>query len=366
MPRKRDSRILIVDDDPRIVGLLETLLADAGYSDVISTTCSREVLASWAGWRPDAVLLDVHMPEPDGLAILRELKRHEHGEVDAVPVIMLTGDETGHTRRAALALGATDFVTKPFDATEVRLRLRNALTIRNHHLQLEQRVRLRTGELEVARLELLHRLALTAEFRDDETHQHTQRVGRTADFLAEILSPDDADVIRLAAPLHDIGKVGIPDAILLKPGKLTAAEFERMKQHTHIGKLILQESASPVLRAAEQIAFSHHERWDGRGYPLGQAREEIPLSGRITAVADVFDALTHERPYKPAAPLERAVDEILVSAGTQFDPRVVEAFAGLAHAELVASPEHMPESFAIARRATWPRPGDSPHNATPA
>jgi putative two-component system response regulator len=332
------SRVLVVDDDPVSVRLLEVLLAEAGYRTVCSTTRSADVLDLWTEVRPDAVLLDAHMPAPDGLALLRELNAQQRHNAEFAPIIMLTGDTSDAMRREALALGAIDVITKPFDTTEVLLRLRNALTIRGHHVELEQQVRLRTAELEVVRLELLQRLALTAEFRDDETHQHTQRVGRTAQLLADVLVPGDAEIIRLAAPLHDIGKVGIPDAILLKRGKLTAAEYDLIKQHTEVGKRILQDSSSPVLRKAEEIAYTHHERWDGGGYPQGLAAGDIPLSGRITAVADVFDALTHARPYKSAVPLREAISEILAMSGTQFDPDVVQIFAGLRHEELLASP----------------------------
>jgi putative two-component system response regulator len=335
---ENSGRILIIDDDPVIVQLLRGLLSKAGYSDVHSTTNPAEALALCAVTRPDAVLLDFHMPGPDGLELLEQLRTAPYVADEFLPILMLTGDRDEHTRRQALELGATDFVLKPFDLTEVLLRLRNALAIRDHQRLLEHRVRQRTGELEVARYELLERLALTAEFRDDETHQHTQRVGRTAHLLAETLAPADAEMIGLAAPLHDIGKVGIPDAILLKPSKLTAAEFDRMKQHAEIGKRLLEGSTSPILRAGEQIASTHHERWDGLGYPLGLARDEIPISGRLTAVADVFDALTHERPYKRAVSREDAVAEILASAGTQFDPDVVEVFARLPHDQLIGPP----------------------------
>ncbi len=329
------ARVVVVDDDPLIVELLRMLLEKAGYSDIHSTTASDEALDLCAAIHPDAVLLDVQMPPPDGLHLLQQLKTDPRIAGEYLPVLMVTGDRDEETRRRALALGATDFISKPFDVTEVLLRLRNALAIHEHQRVLEQRVRERTEDLELARHELLGRLALTAEFRDDDTHQHTQRVGRTACLLAKICAPDQADVIRLAAPLHDIGKVGVRDAILLKPGKLTVDEFDEMKRHAAIGKQILRDSASPVLRAAEDIAYTHHERWDGRGYPQGLAGDATSIGGRITAVADVFDALTHERPYKRAIPVDDAVAEILACAGSQFDPDVVRTFARLPHRELL-------------------------------
>jgi putative two-component system response regulator len=188
-----------------------------------------------------------------------------------------------------------------------------------------------TPELDLARTETLERLARAAEFRDDDTQQHAERIGLLAAMVgAELgLSAGRVDDLRRAAPLHDVGKLAVPDAILLKPGRLDAAEFAIMRRHTTAGARILAGSSSPVLRLAEQIAMTHHERWDGGGYPRGLSGDSIPLAGRIVAVVDVFDALTHERPYKDAWPVERAIAEIATGAGTQFDPRVVEAFLAL-------------------------------------
>lgn len=209
--------------------------------------------------------------------------------------------------------------------------------LQNQSDLLERRVRDRTEALEESRLETLQRLAIAAEYRDDDTHQHTERVGRAAALLARQLGLPDETValIRRAAPLHDIGKVGISDSILLKPGKLTPAEFEVMQAHVDIGAKILANGKFTVLRLAQEIALTHHERWDGNGYQRGLRGEAIPLPGRIVAVADVFDALTHDRPYKQAWPLDEAVAEITGLAGAQFDPRVVEAFADLDHHRLL-------------------------------
>jgi len=193
-------------------------------------------------------------------------------------------------------------------------------------------------ELESARVETLRRLALAAEYRDDTTHEHTGRVARTASLMAERLGlpAHDVALIREAAPLHDIGKLSVPDAVLLKPGDLNADEFEVMKEHTTSGAAILAGSRSEVLRLGEEIALTHHEWWDGNGYPRRLREDDIPASGQIVAVADVFDALTHDRPYKQAWPLEAAVAEIRRLGGTQFSPRVVEAFETLDHAKLVS------------------------------
>jgi PAS domain S-box-containing protein len=200
--------------------------------------------------------------------------------------------------------------------------------VRDQARKLEQAVRERTSALQEARLENLTRLALAAEYRDDDTHQHTQRVGRNAQLIAQSLGCDEHFVwaIELAAPLHDVGKIGIPDHILLKPGKLTDEEFELMKTHTTIGAAILGGSRSELLRMGEEIALSHHERWDGSGYPHGVAGESIPLTGRIVAVADAFDAMTNARPYKKAMPVQAALDELARCSGSHFDPDVVQAF----------------------------------------
>jgi putative two-component system response regulator len=263
-----------------------------------------------------------------------------------VPFLVLTADATEETKRRALSVGARDFLTKPLDQIELLLRVRNLLQVqqlqgrlREQNESLEDEVFERTRDLEQARLEMLDRLALAAEYRDDDTQEHAWRIARSCALLASRLGLPDrgVELIRRAAPLHDIGKIGIPDAILLKPGKLTDLEFERIKTHTTIGAEILSGSRSPLLRLAERIALTHHERWDGLGYPRGLSGDEIPLAGRIVAVADAFDALTHERPYKEAWPLEKAVREILAQAGRQFDPGVVDAFSRLDHHTLLSS-----------------------------
>jgi putative two-component system response regulator len=236
-------------------------------------------------------------------------------------------------------------LTKPFDPIEVELRIRNLLDTRRLQLALqrqnqtlEERVEARTHDLDLARLETLERLALAGEYRDDNTHEHAQRVGRTVALLAGSIGLDSVEVERLrrAAPLHDIGKIGIPDAILLKPARLDEHEYELMKAHTTIGHQILTGSGSQVLQLSAEIALTHHERWDGKGYPNALAGEAIPLAGRLTAVADVFDALMHRRPYKEAWPLDAALAEIGVGSGRRFDPAVIEAFRTLDAEALLA------------------------------
>jgi putative two-component system response regulator len=353
-------RILVVDDNPNNVLLLKGVLERAGYDRVEGTTDPSEIVRMFAAEDADLVLLDLHMPEIDGFELMRRLGPLT-GDGKRVPLLALTADHSEETKRRALAAGARDFLGKPFDQTELLLRVRNLLQVRELQKQLHERnvalehaVARRTVELEQARLEILARLALAAEYRDDATQQHAWRIGRTSARVAARLRLDAAEVelIRRAAPLHDIGKIGIPDAVLLKAGELSASERERIQEPTTIGAEILSGSETPVLRTAEQIALTHHERWDGSGYPHGLQGEQIPLVGQIVAVADVFDALTHDRPYKEAWPLERAVDEIHDQAGRQFDPRVVEAFSSLAHQTLVNGGARRPSASRARRSAT--------------
>jgi cyclic di-GMP phosphodiesterase len=317
--------------------LLERLLAASGFTDVLSTTESSRVLALCAEHDPDIVLLDLQMPPPDGFEILAGLEAQTTGR-ERLPVLVLTADPSPEARRRALSMGASDFLNKPLDTTEAVLRIRNLLLtrllqreLRRQNASLEQRVRARTRQLEEAHLEIIERLAIAAEYRDDETGEHTKRVGRTAALVAQKLglAEEFVERIRRAAPLHDVGKLGISDDILLKPGKLTSEEFETMKLHTRIGAEILGRSRSRLLKLSEEIALTHHEHWDGSGYPAALAGESIPLSGRIVAVADVFDALTNTRPYKDAWPRERALAEIKKLSGKYFDPNVVAALLAL-------------------------------------
>jgi putative two-component system response regulator len=328
-----EGRILVVDDEEANVLLLKRTLERAGYVDIAVTTDPREVAGLVVEFEPDLILLDLLMPHLDGFAILDQL-RSTIPDGTFLPVIVLTADATRETKQRALGSGAEDFLTKPFDVVEVTLRIKNLLQARHLHLQLqgqnellEARVRVRTKALEEAHNETLDRLALAAEYRDDDTGQHIRRVGRASALVAGELGLPKADLalIERAAGLHDLGKVGIPDSILLAPRKLTPQEFEVVKTHTVIGANILSGSPSPLLKMAERIAWAHHERWDGSGY-AGLVGEDIPLVGRITTVADVFDALTHERPYKRAWPVDEALAEIAAQRGRQFDPQVADAF----------------------------------------
>jgi putative two-component system response regulator len=339
----QDLRILVVDDEPANTRLLEQLLSRWGHSNVCALNDPRRVSAAVQRTCPDLLLLDLHMPRRSGYDVMRDLRARLGGRTP-LPILILTAHTSPDAIHQAFSLGARDFVTKPFDHEEVRLRVRNLLEMRLLQVRakaygdlLEARVRERTAELETARVDLLRRLAIAGEYRDHEAEQHAQRIGRTAGLLADAvgLSAEDVRRIVYAAPLHDVGKIAIPDAILLKPERLTAEEFETIKTHPRVGARILGGSDSRLLRMAADIAASHHERWDGQGYPHGLAGEAIPLTGRIVAVADVFDALTHRRPYKPAWSAEQAVSEIVRQGGRQFDPNIVAAFRTLDHIALV-------------------------------
>jgi putative two-component system response regulator len=337
------SRILVVDDQEANALLLQAILERAGYRAVESLTDPLAVVSRCSEHPPDLLLLDWHMPGRNGAEILDEIA-FLTDEPNWMPVLVLTADIAPDTKRRALALGARDFLTKPIDVPEVLLRVRNLLQTRYLRIELQlhndllhERVQQRTAELEDAKLEMLDRLALAGEYRDDATGQHADRIGRTSELLAlELgLEPAEATLIGHAARLHDIGKIGIADDLLLKPGAYSPEDFNAMKVHSAIGARILSGSNNELLMMAEQIALTHHERWDGHGYPHGRAGEAIPLPGRIVSVADVFDALTHRRPYKEPWPIPEATQEILDASGTKFDPHVVEAFARLDHAALV-------------------------------
>jgi putative two-component system response regulator len=282
-------------------------------------------------------MLDLHMRPVDGLQLL-DLLRPEIAEGSYLPILMVSGDLTPQARRQALSRGAKDFLAKPWDPDEALLRIRNLLETRRLHLEvqlqnrfLEEKVRERTRELDEAHLESLERLARAGEYRDDDTGQHTRRVGDLAAALGAAAGQDAArvEMLRRAAALHDLGKIGIPDGVLLKPGRLTPAERACIETHTTIGAEILAHGRSSLMHMAERIALCHHERWDGEGYPRRLRGAEIPIEARMVALADVFDALSHDRPYRAAWPRERVLAEIEGEAGRHFDPALAEAFLGL-------------------------------------
>jgi putative two-component system response regulator len=330
----KESRVWIIDDDAANVALVERLLEWAGFSNSVCFTSGAAALEALDRMSPDLILLDLRMPDVDGYDLLRRIYDPASTHL-SVPTLVFSGDGSKETRKRALELGASDFLTKPGDSTEILLRVRNFLKSRHMHRQLEEqnqileeRIRERTRSLEQLQRELIQRLAIAAEYRDDETGEHAQRVGELAGDIAEELGlpEEEVQILRLASPLHDIGKIGIPDEVLLKREQLNAEERRRMEEHAEIGRKILAGSQSPFLSMAETIAISHHERWDGKGYPAGLAGEDIPLVGRIVAISDVYDALTSQRPYKEAWTPDQAADYIKSESGAAFDPTAVEAF----------------------------------------
>lgn len=357
------KRLLIVDDEAPNRDLLEALAEALGHEPELARD-GVEALAK-IKLDVDLVLLDVMMPGMDGFEVARRIRQDpDYGDVPIIMVTALTGMED---RLRAVEAGANDFITKPIDKTELRIRTASLLRmkeaqdlVKRHRRELEETVQRRTSALREAlsdmaaaqrrtheaHLDTLQRLVIAAEFKDDDTAIHLQRMSRYAALLAQKLNlpPGEVELIRLASPMHDVGKIGIPEHILLKPGKFTPDEMERMKQHTHIGSRILTGSSSELLKAGEIIALTHHEKWDGSGYPNGLAGEAIPLWGRISAVADVFDALTSPRPYKPAFPNEKAVQMLQEGRAKHFDPALIDLFLN-----------HLDEAVAIQEECRRPR-----------
>lgn len=327
------ARILIVDDEPSFTGLLETLLRVEGFVALRAVNDSREAAGAFISFAPDIVLLDLNMPGMSGLEVMAQIR--ELAGDKWIPIVMISGENDGQTVTKALQSGAQDFIGKPFRRAEVVSRLRNLLRVKvlqdeieQRNLHLQERVDESLKDVVEGQRDLIRRLSRCAEYRDDETGHHIHRVSRMSYVLASAanLPEEELAVMKEAAAMHDIGKVGIPDAILLKPGKLTTEEREVMKTHTLIGASLLGGGKSALLRLSEQIAMSHHERWDGAGYPVGLGGGEIPAPARIVAVCDVFDALTSRRPYKDPWPAEKAKLELVSLGGKQFDPDFVALF----------------------------------------
>ncbi len=327
-----NARILVVDDNPKNVELLEKTLSNANYRSVLGITNSRQVLKIFESYQPDIILLDINMPHLDGFGVMQQLKE-KYGSY--LPILVLTAQQDTQTRLRALNSGAMDFLSKPFNTTEALTRVRNILMVRLLHKEvrdqnviLEQQVALRTEELRITQLEIVRRLGIAAEYKDNETGYHIIRMSRICHVLGRKagLSDKELELLLNASPMHDIGKIGIPDAILLKPGNLDKKEWKIMQDHTLLGKEILGNHDSDLLETARQIAIGHHEKWDGTGYPHGVKGTKIPLVARISALADVFDALTSIRPYKKAWSVDSAMAEIKRSSGTHFDPDLVKIF----------------------------------------
>ncbi len=351
----KSSKIMIIDDEPLLIRVVRRFLQSAGYNQFVTVTDSREAIVKIDSEMPDVVLLDIMMPNVTGLDILRA--RQTMTAVQFTPFIILSASNDSDTKRAALEMGATEFLNKPVDPSDLTLRVQNALLVKAHqdHLanyadELHRQVQLRTSELERSREQIIHCLAKAAEFRDNDTGKHVVRVGKYAAIIANELGFDEAFChrIELAAQLHDVGKIGVPDSILLSPGKLSDEDFTVMKEHCDLGcsiieplaihelqvlkrqgrsrHLTVEQQQSSMLIMAANIAKTHHENWDGTGYPNQLSEEEIPIEGRITAVADVYDALSSDRPYKKAFPREKCLDILKMEMGKRLDPKVVEAF----------------------------------------
>lgn len=332
----KQSRIFVVDDEPANLRLMEKMLGKEGYMQTVLIADPREVLPLYREQAPDLILLDINMPHLDGYEVLELLK--SLNDPTPAPVIILTAQNSREHLLQALAGGARDFVTKPFDRAELVMRVRNLLEVHQAHrlvhdqkTVLEEMVHHRTQELNQSRLEVVRRLGRAAEYRDNETGLHIIRMSRYAALIAASLGWSDADCELLlhASPMHDIGKLGIPDHILLKPGKFEPDEWEIMKSHAQVGADILSDGDSVLMQLARDIALTHHEKWDGTGYPNGLAGTDIPQAARIVAVADVFDALTSSRPYKKAWSVEDSVRLVREQSGKHFDPEIVNHFLAL-------------------------------------
>jgi len=326
------NRIAIVDDSVINLTLLGALIGTLGDCEALPFEESPGGLAWCSENLPDLVVVDYMMPQMDGIEFVTRL-RAVAGRED-VPILMITANDDRDVLYEALQVGATDFLTKPVDRIEFSARVRNMLALgasrrklANRAAWLAEEVSKATTAVHAREQELLFRMSRAAEFRDPETGAHIQRMSHYSRLIAGALdlSADDQQLILRAAPMHDVGKIGISDHILLKPAALTAEEFSVMRTHAEIGFELLKGSESAVLQTAASIAISHHEKYDGGGYPFGLAGDAIPLFGRIVAIADVFDALTSERPYKKAWPIEQAAAHVRAGSGRHFDPQCVEA-----------------------------------------
>ena len=364
------ARIMIIDDEEFNILVVRRYLQLAGYTNFVTLSDSTKAIEMIRDDPPDLLLLDIMMPEVSGLDLLRSMRMHR--EMNRIPVLILTAASEAKIKRECLDLHATDFLAKPVDANDLVPRVKNALLVKKYQDQLEiyaeeleAQVERRTTELAESRQQIIHCLARAGEFRDNDTGHHVLRVGKFAGVIAAELGFNEqrVELLELATQLHDVGKIAIPDSILLNPGRLDPEQYELMKKHCAHGKRILQPlgaveaqtlrhharlgaelihvPSSPLLMLASQIAQTHHEWWDGTGYPLGLAGNDIPIEGRIAAVADVYDALSSERPYKDALPRERCFEIMKENRATQFDPEILDAFFRCSEAVIAVQLEYM-------------------------
>lgn len=335
----KQANILVVDHQKLNITVITKILTHDGYTGIQSTQDPFSVVSFCEEENIDLIILDINMPKLDGFGVIKSL-REDLSESQIPPVLVVTDVVSQEFRREALICGARDYIVRPFDMREFLARVHNLLEVwqANQIVEfqkeiLEQKVQERTKELRAAhdelqdsRLDVVWRLGRAAEYRDNETGMHIIRMSQIAAMLARAYGMDEeeADLLLVACPMHDIGKLGIPDRVLLKPGQLNKEEWEIMQTHAQIGADILVGGESDLMIMAHEIALTHHEKWDGSGYPNGLKGENIPLTGRISALADVFDALTSERPYKKAWSVDEAMDFIRSESGKHFEPRLVE------------------------------------------
>jgi putative two-component system response regulator len=333
MVEPAQTRVLVVDDEPYVREILRRWLEEEGYRCAQAAN-AEEALEALRADDYHLLISDIRMPGLSGLELLVRIR----AQLPDVAVIMVTAVDDRSTAVTALELGAYGYVIKPFGRNEVLINIANALERRRLDLAgrdyqqlLEEEVRQRTAEIQRREEEISLRLISAAAFRNEETGSHIRRMGLYAELLASALTwrREEIEAIRLAAPMHDVGKIGIPDTILLKPGELTTREFQIIKTHTQIGAHILEGSRIPLLGLAKEIALSHHEKWDGSGYPRGLKGDAIPASGRLVAVVDVYDALVHDRVYRPALSESEAVDIMRDGRGSHLDPRFLDTFLDL-------------------------------------
>lgn len=348
MSKVMKNLILIVDDEDINRKVISTVLHGLGYETMVASSGMQAL--KMLSPKVDLVLLDIMMPEMDGFQVAQAIRSRDKGK--DVPIIMITALSAKEDRLKSVKAGANDFISKPIDSVELEIRMNSLLQLKKYHDEiaryrdtLEEMVEAKTQALKMAlenlhtaqettikaHLETLSRLSVAAEFKDEDTAHHIQRMSSYSALIAEKVGLDDGqvDLILNASPMHDIGKIGIPDSILLKPSSLNPAEWKIMQRHCEIGAKILDSTSSHYLSSGRDIALSHHEKWDGSGYPRGLAGEDIPLFGRICAIADVFDALTSVRPYKEAFSNEKAIEIMLDGRGTHFQPELLDVFLEL-------------------------------------